>query len=54
MGSVQIERIVMSATVNALNVGRSAAETLRLLKAFQASGLTPCEWRPGEPLIEPA
>lgn len=54
MGSVQIERILMSATVNALKVGRSAAKTLRLLQAFQAGGLTPWEGPPGEPLIEPA
>jgi alkyl hydroperoxide reductase subunit AhpC len=44
----------MSATVNALNVGCSAAEALKLLQAFQTGGLTLCEWQPGEPLIEPA
>jgi alkyl hydroperoxide reductase subunit AhpC len=44
---------VASASVNALNVGRSAHETLRLLQAFQAGGLTACEWQPGEPLLRP-
>jgi alkyl hydroperoxide reductase subunit AhpC len=45
---------VDSVTVNALNVGRSATETLRVLQAFQAGGLAPCEWQPGEPLIQVA
>jgi len=44
---------VASASVNALNVGRSANETLRLIQAFQAGGLTSCEWQPGEPLLRP-
>ncbi len=36
-----------------LEVGRSAAETLRLLTAFQAGGLTACEWHPGDGLLVP-
>jgi peroxiredoxin 2/4 len=44
--------IVVSESTNALNVGRSVDETLRLLHAFQAGGLAPCEWRPGQPLLE--
>ncbi|MCA1851280.1 MAG: hypothetical protein LC647_02475 [Beggiatoa sp.] len=42
---------VASVTANALEVGRSAAETLRLVQAFQAGGLTACEWRPGDGLL---
>jgi alkyl hydroperoxide reductase subunit AhpC len=39
---------VVSSTVNELSVGRSVDETLRTLNAFQAGGLTPCEWKPGQ------
>ena len=39
---------VVSSTVNELGVGRSVDETLRTLSAFQAGGLTPCEWKPGQ------
>lgn len=46
--------IIESASVNALNVGRSAKETLRVLDALQAGGLTSCEWQPGEPLVAAA
>ena len=42
---------IESASVNALNVGRSAAETLRLVAAFQSGELTACEWRPGQKFI---
>jgi peroxiredoxin (alkyl hydroperoxide reductase subunit C) len=42
---------VASVTANALDVGRSAAETLRLVQAFQAGGLTACEWQPGDRLL---
>ncbi len=45
---------VASVTANALEVGRSATETLRLLQAFQAGGLTACEWQPGDGLLVPA
>jgi alkyl hydroperoxide reductase subunit AhpC len=44
--------VVMSASVNGLDVGRSAAETLRLLQAFQTGGLTACEWQPGQALLQ--
>jgi len=26
---------------------------LRVLKALQTGGLTPAEWKPGDPLLEP-
>jgi peroxiredoxin 2/4 len=45
---------VASVTANALEVGRSVAETLRLVQAFQAGGLTACERRPGDRLLVPA
>lgn len=35
-------------TVNALNVGRSVDETLRVLQALQTGGLCPVEWKPGQ------
>ena len=34
--------------VNALNVGRSVDEVLRVLEALHTGGLTPCGWQPGE------
>lgn len=36
-----------------MQMGRSVAEILRVLKALQTGGLTPAEWKPGEPLLEP-
>ena len=45
--------IIESAAANALNVGRSAQETLRLVSAFQTGELTGCEWKPGDAFVEP-
>ncbi|MBI3945916.1 MAG: peroxiredoxin [Armatimonadetes bacterium] len=42
------EGVVQYATVHALNVGRSAEETLRVLQALQTGGLCPANWRPGD------
>lgn len=36
-----------------MQMGRSVEEILRVLKASQTKGLTPAEWKPGEPLLEP-
>ena len=44
---------IASVTANSLDVGRSAAETLRLVQAFRAGGLTACEWHPGDGLLVP-
>lgn len=48
------EGLIESATINSSNVGRSTEETLRLLQALQAGGLTPCDWKPGESLLNAA
>jgi alkyl hydroperoxide reductase subunit AhpC len=48
------EGIIESVTVNSSNVGRSTEETLRVLQALQAGGLTPCDWHPGQALLQPA
>ncbi len=40
--------IVQHATLNNLNVGRSADETLRVLQAVQSGGLCPSDWKPGQ------
>lgn len=45
---------VKSVSVNALNVGRSARETLRLLQALQSGQLTACDWQPGQPFVKAA
>ncbi len=34
------------------NVGRSVAETLRVVQALQTGGLCPIDWQPGEKLVE--
>jgi len=34
------------------NVGRSVAETLRILQALQTGRLCPADWRPGEPTFD--
>lgn len=41
-------------SVNDLSVGRSPHEILRTLDALQNGGLTPCNWRRGEPVIKVA
>jgi peroxiredoxin (alkyl hydroperoxide reductase subunit C) len=48
------EGIVESATINSSNVGRSTEEVLRTLQALQAGGLTPCDWQPGQSLLNVA
>jgi alkyl hydroperoxide reductase subunit AhpC len=45
--------VIQSASANGLNVGRSARETLRLVKAFQSGAMTPCEWQPGQAYVVP-
>ncbi|MDB5840297.1 MAG: Alkyl hydroperoxide reductase subunit C-like protein [Herminiimonas sp.] len=48
------EGVIESDTVNSSNVGRSTDETLRMLQALQAGGLTACEWQPGQNLLSTA
>jgi peroxiredoxin (alkyl hydroperoxide reductase subunit C) len=42
------EGILRYKVVHDLNVGRSAEETLRVVKALQTGGLCQAEWRPGD------
>jgi alkyl hydroperoxide reductase subunit AhpC len=48
------EGVIESITINSSNVGRSTDETLRTLQALQSGGLTPCDWHPGESLLQAA
>ncbi|QQE73558.1 peroxiredoxin [Brevibacillus composti] len=41
------EGILRYQVVTDMNVGRSVAETLRILQALQAGGLCPANWKPG-------
>lgn len=43
--------IIQHITVNALDTGRNAWETLRTLSALQADGLTGCSWQEGEDFV---
>jgi Peroxiredoxin len=52
LSDLQRQWVVLFFYPNALDVGHSASETLRLLRAFQSGGLTACEWKPGEPLLQ--
>lgn len=42
------EQVVRYIVVTAGSVGRSVAETLRILQALQSGELCPVEWKPGE------
>lgn len=46
--------VIESVTINSSNVGRSTEETLRVVQALQAGGLTPCDWKPGQSLLQGA
>ena len=45
------EAVIQYALVSHRNVGRSVAETLRVLKALQTGRSCPEGWRPGEPTL---
>ena len=51
---VDPENVIRHVTVNDLSVGRSVDETLRILDALQTGGLTPCNWKAGEPTLRVA
>lgn len=44
---------IQYALYHPMNMGRSVTEILRVLKALQTGGLTPTEWKSGDPLLEP-
>lgn len=48
------ETIILYTAVTAMNVGRSVAETYRVLKALQSGRLCPAEWNPGQETGEPS
>lgn len=45
------EGIIRYSVVHDLNVGRSADETIRVLKALQTGGLCPLNWDEGDELL---
>jgi peroxiredoxin (alkyl hydroperoxide reductase subunit C) len=51
---VDPDGVIRHVSVNDLSVGRSVDETLRLLDAFQTGGLTPCNWKSGDPTLRVA
>ena len=51
---VDPEGVIRWVSVNDLSVGRSVAETLRVLDGLQTGELTPCDWRPGEATLNAA
>lgn len=42
------EGVLQYAVINSLSVGRSVAETLRVLQALQTGELCPADWKPGQ------
>jgi len=51
---VDPDGIIRHVTVNDLDVGRSPAETLRVLDGLQSGELCPCNWQKGEATLQPA
>ena len=47
------DNVIQHVAVNALNVGRNPAETLRILGALQTEELTACNWNEGEEVLRP-
>ena len=48
---VDPEGIVRHATISDGSVGRSAAETLRVVRALRTGELCPASWQPGQPYL---
>lgn len=46
--------IIQHVTVNAYLVGRNSSETLRVLDAIRSGDETPCNWMPGDPVLNRA
>ncbi|HEY0014250.1 MAG TPA: peroxiredoxin [Allosphingosinicella sp.] len=51
---VDPDNVIQQVTVNGLNVGRNPQETLRVLDALQTDELCPCNWEPGQQVLQPA
>lgn len=45
------EGVVQYSVVHSLDVGRNVDETIRVLKAIQAKGLIPANWKEGDSLL---
>lgn len=50
---VDPDGIIRWASVNDLSVGRNVDEVLRTLDALKTGELCPCNWKKGEPTLEP-
>jgi peroxiredoxin (alkyl hydroperoxide reductase subunit C) len=48
---VDPDGVIRHVTVNDLSAGRNVDETLRVLDALQTGGLTPCNWKAGDPTL---
>lgn len=48
---VDPENTIKYLSVQDLSVGRNPHEVLRILDSLQSGELTPCNWKPGEPVI---
>jgi peroxiredoxin (alkyl hydroperoxide reductase subunit C) len=46
--------IVRWVSVNDMKVGRNVKEVVRILDALQTDELCPCNWQPGEAVLQPA
>jgi len=51
---VDPENVIRFVSVNDLSVGRNPREVLRVLDALQTGELTPCNWSPGQKVLQPA
>ena len=51
---VDPQGIIRFASVTDGKVGRSPDEVLRVLDALQTDELCPCNWKPGQPVLQPA
>jgi peroxiredoxin (alkyl hydroperoxide reductase subunit C) len=51
---VDPENVIRFVSVNDLSVGRNPQEVLRVLDALQTGELTPCNWSPGQKVLQPA
>jgi peroxiredoxin (alkyl hydroperoxide reductase subunit C) len=49
---VDPQGVIRWVSVNDLSVGRNVDEVLRTLDALQTEGLTPCNWKRGEPTLQ--
>jgi alkyl hydroperoxide reductase subunit AhpC len=51
---VDPQNVIRFVSVNDLAVGRNPQEVLRVLDALQTGDLTPCNWHPGQAVLQPA